>query len=111
MSASTPASTPTPSTAPAFPLGPFLHAIGEPMRWAILRELGGGEELQVIQLAQRLNCSDSLVAKHLAVLRKAGLTTHGRARMHMIPPQYIVSKTERQVDFGHCLLRLNSGQG
>lgn len=100
--------TPIPGSAAAvFPLGSFLAAIGEPMRWAILRELSAGEPLRVLELAERLKCSSSLISKHLAVLRRERMVAYGRAGMYLIPAPYIVSTTDRHVDYGHCLLRLN----
>jgi DNA-binding transcriptional ArsR family regulator len=88
------------------PLNKFIHAISSPVRWVILGELSAGEPLMVKELAGRLKCSSSLVSKHLAVLREAGMVTVGRAGVYLIPPHFAISTADRHVDFGHGLLRL-----
>lgn len=45
----------------------------------------------------------------MAVLRRAGLVTVGRAGVYLIPAAYLKSTGERHVDYGHCLLRLPGG--
>jgi DNA-binding HxlR family transcriptional regulator len=97
------------STVPAAlhpPLDKFLLAIGSRARWRILAELGAGEPLMVKELAGWLKYSPSLVSKHLAVLREAGMVMVGHAGVYLIPPHFAMNTAERHVDFGHCLLRL-----
>jgi DNA-binding transcriptional ArsR family regulator len=88
------------------PMDKLILALAAPVRWQILGELSAGEPLMVKELAERLNCSPTLISKHMAVLRRAGLVQVGRAGVYLIPPQFVRSTTERHVDFGHCLLRL-----
>jgi DNA-binding transcriptional ArsR family regulator len=107
----TPATPKTTQTAPLLPLEPLLFAIGDPTRWGILTELSAGEPLMVIELAQRLRRSDSLISKHLAVLRKAGAVISGRGRLYQIPAQFLPEPGKRIVDYGHCLLRLDPQAG
>ena len=76
------------------------------MRWGILGELSAGEPLMVVEIAERLKCSPTLISKHMAVLRKAGMVASNRAGQYCIPPHFVMSTAERHVDFGHCLLRL-----
>ena len=45
----------------------------------------------------------------MAVLRNAGIVTQGRGRLYQIAPQFLADKTERILDFGYCLLRMNVG--
>jgi DNA-binding transcriptional ArsR family regulator len=88
------------------PLNQVIAAIGTPVRWGILGELSAGEPLMVVEIAERLKCSPTLVSKHMAVLRKAGMVSSNRAGQYRIPPHFVMNPAERHVDFGHCLLRL-----
>jgi DNA-binding transcriptional ArsR family regulator len=88
------------------PIDKLISALAAPVRWQILGELSAGEPLMVKELGERLNCSPTLISKHMAVLRRAGLVQVGRAGVYLIPPQFVRSTAERHVDFGHCLLRL-----
>ncbi len=88
------------------PLGKFIAAAGSPLRWKILGELAAGEPLMVKEIAERLKCSSSLVSKHLAVLRRAGMVMVGHAGVYLIPPHFPIATAARHVDFGHGLLRL-----
>ena len=94
---------------PALPVVPFAElvaALGDQTRWAILSELSSGEPRMVKELAQKLERSPSLISKHLAMLQRAGMVVTGRGRLWQIPKEFLVAPDRRQVDFGHCLLRL-----
>jgi hypothetical protein len=43
----------------------------------------------------------------MAVLRNAGIVIQGRNRLYSLAPQFIANKTERVLDFGYCMLRMN----
>ena len=88
------------------PLDKVIAAIGTPVRWGILGELSAGEPLMVKEIAERLKCSPTLISKHMAVLRRAGMVAVGRAGVYFIPQHFVMSTAERHVDFGHCVLRL-----
>jgi len=45
----------------------------------------------------------------IAILKKAAIIISPRARHLEIAPQFIADKTNRLLDFGWCLLRLNAG--
>jgi DNA-binding transcriptional ArsR family regulator len=64
----------------------------------------------VIELAERTRQSADSASKQLGVLRKAGIVTAGRNRLYQLQPQFIADKAERLVDFGWCLLRMNTGR-
>ncbi len=80
-----------------------------PTRWEILRHLADGSALMVSELAERTGYAPSLISKQLAILRKAGIIIAPRARHLEIAPHFIADKTNRLLDFGWCLLRLNTG--
>ncbi len=67
----------SPENIPHPPLDSLLAAIGAPLRWAILAELGSGEPRMVKEIAQQLRRSPTLISKHMAVLRRAGVVVCG----------------------------------
>jgi len=90
------------------PLEQILTAISNPVRWSLLRELASGEQFMVSELAERVGQSADATSKNMAVLRTAGVVIQGRNRLYQIAPQFLTDKTERVLDFGYCLLRLNT---
>jgi DNA-binding transcriptional ArsR family regulator len=94
---------------PTLPLDRVLAVISNSTRWRLLRELASGDQLMVLELAERCKISADLVSKHLAILRNAGIVLQGRNRLYQIAPQFLTDKTERILDFGYCLLRMNVG--
>jgi DNA-binding transcriptional ArsR family regulator len=93
---------------PTLPLPTVLSIISSPARWRILRELASGDQLMVTEVAERTRQSKDVTSKHIAILRTAGVVTQGRNRLYQIAPQFLADKTERLVDLGYCLLRLNA---
>jgi len=101
---------PTPtSVRPVVPLESLLSAIASPTRWDILRELAGGDQCAVVELADRLGRSPTAISKHMTVLLKAKMVNLGRNRLYSIAPPFIADKEQRILDFGWCLLRLSAG--
>jgi DNA-binding transcriptional ArsR family regulator len=96
----------SPENIPHPPLDALLAAIGAPLRWAILAELGSGEPRMVKEIAQQLRRSPTLISKHMAVLRRAGVVVCGRGGLYQIPAHFRAAPDKQHVDFGHCLLRL-----
>lgn len=82
----------------------IASAFGDATRWRILGELGRGTPLMVIELARLVGRSETVVSKHMAVLRKAGAVVIGRGRMYEIPAQFRVEPGV--VDFGYGRLRM-----
>jgi DNA-binding transcriptional ArsR family regulator len=87
-----------------------VSGLGDISRWRILSELSAGEPLMVIELAERIGRSSDATSKHLAVLRKAGLVVSGRGQLYQIPKQYLPTPGQRIIDYGCCLLRLDSAK-
>jgi len=54
-----------------------LQAVAEPIRWAVLDELGSGEQC-VCVLQERIPIAANLLSYHLKVLREAGLVVATR---------------------------------
>jgi DNA-binding transcriptional ArsR family regulator len=99
----------TPSAAPSstIPLDKLLHIISSPARWRILREFASGDQLMVSEIAERTRQSKDVTSKHIGILRNAGIVIQGRNRLYQIAPQFLADKTERLIDFGYCLLRMD----
>jgi DNA-binding transcriptional ArsR family regulator len=91
------------------PLEEILNVISVPVRWYLLRELASGEQFMVSELAECLGQTPDATSKNMAVLRNAGIVIQGRGRLYQIAPQFLTDKTERILDFGYCLLRMNVG--
>jgi DNA-binding transcriptional ArsR family regulator len=92
----------------------LLVAIADPVRWAVLRELAGGDALSVRELAARLRKNGNLVSKHLRWLRAAGAVTvvalpgaDGRKSCHAVPATFLRKDVngKAEIDYGVCVLR------
>jgi DNA-binding transcriptional ArsR family regulator len=88
----------------------LASALGNPVRWRALQELAAGEPLLTIELSERVGMPQNPFSRHMKVLLAAGLVTQNRAGQYAIPAVRLVSKEERVVDFGTCLLRLGGGR-
>lgn len=99
------------ATTPTLPLEALLKCISGTTRWDILRELADGSSLMVSELAKQTSWGADVISKQLAILRKAGIVINPRGRLFEIAPQFLADKTNRLVDFGYCLLRMNVGVG
>jgi ArsR family transcriptional regulator len=55
----------------------LLAAVADPIRWAVLRQLAGGEAC-VCELQVQADVAPNLLSYHLKVLRDAGLVTSSR---------------------------------
>lgn len=97
------------AVAPTLPLETLLKCISGTTRWDILRELADGSSLMVSELAKRTGWGADVISKQLAILRQAGIVINPRGRLFEIAPQFLTDKTERILDFGYCLLRMNAG--
>ena len=51
-----------------------FRALGDPVRWTVVRELGGGTRC-ACELARVADVSPTLLSHHLKVLREAGMIT------------------------------------
>lgn len=97
------------NSTPTIALDDLLPVISNLSRWKLLRELAGGEQFMVLELAERARLSPDATSKHLALFRHAGIVLQGRNRLYQIAPQFIADKTNRVLDFDWCLLRTNAG--
>ena len=92
----------------------LLWAVGDPARWAVLRELAGGKSLSVLELASVMGRSADLASKHLKHLREAGAVVLAdapdgdRRKQHFVVPERFRRADESgrpMIDYGVCVLR------
>lgn len=88
----------------------LADALGNSIRWKALQELAAGEPLMTIELAERIGTAANTLSRHMKVLLNAGVVSQNRAGQYAIPVGRLVSKEERVVDYGTCLLRLGGGR-
>lgn len=100
--------TPAAASTPTVSLDKLLPIVSNIVRWHLLRELASGDDFMVIELAERVGIKLDAASKHLAMFRDAGIVTQRRNRLYQIAPQFVADKSSRTLDFGHCLLRLES---
>ena len=77
-------------------------------RWIILEELAKGEPRMGIELAELIGKSRDATAKQMMMLCRAGVVVHKRNRTYSLLKQYLPQPGQPDVDFGHCLLRLDA---
>ena len=92
----------------------LLWAVSDPARWAVLRELAGGQSRSVLELAAVMGRSADLASKHLKHLREAGAVMavpapdgDGRKQHFVVPERF--RRTDESgkpmIDYGVCVLR------
>ena len=92
----------------------LLKALADPVRYAALKELAGGDALSVITLATRLKCHPDTMGKHLKVLWRAKAIVRanpedadGRLQYYQVPSgcRHTESNGKTTVDYGVCAVR------
>ena len=98
----------------AVPAWELLWAVGDPVRWAVLRELLAGQPLTVQELAARTRNNPNPMGKHLKILLDAGAVTvvtppdtDGRKTHYTVPEKFRRTDADGQpvIDYGVCVLR------
>ncbi len=92
----------------------FLWAMGDPVRWLVLRELAAGPSRSVLELAAAAKRSPDLLSKHLKNLRAAGAVIvvnapdgDGRKSHYAVPERFrrVDEWGKPMIDYGVCVLR------
>ena len=92
----------------------LLRALGNPVRWEVLRLLATEGPQSVNDLATRTDRAQHSMSKHLQVLRAAGAVVmvsgtdgDGRKLFHTLPPGCLRDGANgKEIDYGVCVLRL-----
>jgi len=98
-------------TAPALKRDDLMGALSNPSRLAMLSALCDGEPLGASDLANVAGCTASAASKHARIMVDAGLFVQGRGKLYRIVPGFQTQPGKRDLDFGHCLLRLDYQAG
>lgn len=101
-----PTSTPDPATPLNFES--LVAILGSVAAWKVLRALADGSSLLPNEIAEQSRLPNDTVRKQLIRMRDAGVVIAPRVKLYEIPPQFLADKTERILDFGYCLLRMNA---
>ena len=99
---------------PGLDLVALSLAVGNPVRWKVLRLLATEGPKSVNDLAARTNRLQHSMTQHMQVLRAAGAVVmvpgtdgDGRKLFHAIPPGCLRDGANgREIDYGGCVLRL-----
>ena len=78
-------------------LDPIIAAIADPTRRQVIEMLSDGREMTMTDVAQNFDMSRQAIAKHLGILRDAGVVVsekRGRERIHVLAPDQMNLLTE-----------------
>jgi DNA-binding transcriptional ArsR family regulator len=89
----------------AVPSQKLLTAVSSVTRWKILATILAEGPMGVTDLASALRMDASLLSKHVAVLRKAGILYKGRGRLSYLAEQFRPAPGVSEIDFGHFVFR------
>ena len=102
--AEVPQSTPNDPPRP-IPRSKLVYALADEARWELLEILSDGEGHMIKDLARQIGKSTSATSKQLKALRYAGIVqTHNR--LHRLVAGFRPAPGTREIDFGHCIVRL-----
>lgn len=89
-----------------------LFALGSPVRWPMVRLLAGGQPMTATQVAAAFERDFDAIAKHLRVMRDAGVLESCCGEDRRLQFFYIPAAFRREpdvLDFGFCRIRLPGG--
>jgi DNA-binding HxlR family transcriptional regulator len=100
--------TPAAPAPPRLPMANLTRVIGSHVRWLILRELVKGRPLPAMVVGKAVGISADAAAKHLNEMAELGVLEKGYGRLYEIAPAWRPAPGTRHLDFGHCLVRLDT---
>ena len=96
--------------APILSLKQVTSLLGNTERWIVLRELSKEPALPVSELGRRIGRSPGMASKHVALMLKLGVVKSVYGRMYSLTPAFRPAPGTLEIDFGHCLVRLDRPQ-
>ena len=104
----------TAAAEPAVDMVNLLRALGNPVRWEVLRLLATEGPQSVTVLAARTDRAQHSMSKHMQILREVGAVVmvadangDGRKLFHALPPGCLHDGVQgKEIDYGVCVLRL-----
>jgi DNA-binding transcriptional ArsR family regulator len=91
--------------ADSIPSQKLLTALSSVTRWKILAAILAEGPMGITDLAAALRSNPSLIAKHVAVLRNAGVIYKGRGRLSYLAEHLRPAPGVSEIDFGHFVFR------
>jgi hypothetical protein len=88
-----------------------MSVLSNPGRLAMLSVLCDGEPRGASELATIAGCTPSAGSKHARLMVEAGVLLRGRGQLYRLVPGFQTAPGKRELDFGHCLLRLDYQAG
>jgi Bacterial regulatory protein, arsR family len=104
-----PMTTSSSKKADSAPSQKLLTALSSVTRWKIIGSILAEGPMGITDLAAALRSNPSLIAKHVAVLRKAGVLYKGRGRLSYLAEHLKPAPGVNEIDFGHCVFRFPAG--
>ena len=103
----------TAAAEPAVNMVNLLRALGNPVRWEVLRLLATEGSQSVNDLAARVDRAQHSMSKHMQILREVGAVVmvadangDGRKLFHALPPGCLRDGANgKELDYGACVLR------
>ena len=103
----------TTAAGPALDMVGLLRALGNPVRWEVLRLLATEGSQSVNDLAARVDRAQHSMSKHMQILREVGAVVmvadangDGRKLFHALPPGCLRDGANgKELDYGACVLR------
>ena len=84
-------------------------ALGNPLRWSILKMLADGRGLSASQVATAVKRDFDGVSKHLRIMRAAGVLASKRGEDRRLELYYIpdsILRADGVIDLGFCAIRV-----
>ncbi len=92
---------------PLLSLSDVATLLGNPARWIALRELSKSPGLPVNELGRRMGMTPNAASKHVTLMVELGVVTTLYGRMYGLAPAFRPTPGKQEIDFGHCVVRLD----
>ncbi len=90
-----------------------LSALGNELRWEMLKLLADGSALHAAAVARHFDRDFDGISKHLRILRSAGVLKSKRSKDRRVEQYYVPNEFRQvhgQIDLGFCLFRLREAR-
>ena len=93
--------------APVLSRAQVVSLLGNTGRWIALRELCKEPALPVHELGRRMGLTPDAASKHVTLMLQLGVVTSVYGRLYSLAPAFRPAPGTLEIDFGHCLVRLD----
>ncbi len=92
---------------PVLSVAQVASLLGNPARWIALRELSKEPALPVYELGRRMGLTPAAASKQVALMLRLGVVTAVYGRLYALAPAFRPAPGTLEIDFGHCVVRLD----